>query len=212
MDNAVSAREANSIRIRDALIAACADLLAKHPIDAITINNIVETAGVAKGSFYNHFSDKDALADAVAAAIRSGVEADVSASIKDVTDPAQKIARGVCNHIQMAVADRGRAMILFRGYEGASSDAHPLNQAAKQHISEGVRSGRLAPRCESAGFVVLYGSVVATSLRIVEQQLSVSAARDLCVEVFTLVLCGFGLEEKEARKIMHDAARKIIKG
>ena len=73
MDNAVSAREANSIRIRDALIAACADLLAKHPIDAITINNIVETAGVAKGSFYNHFSDKDALADAVAAAIRSGV-------------------------------------------------------------------------------------------------------------------------------------------
>ncbi len=211
MNNAVGAREANSIRIRAALMAACADLLAKHPIDAITINNIVDTAGVAKGSFYNHFADKEALADAVAAAIRSDVEADVRASNQGVTDPARKIARGICNHVQLAVADRKKAMILFRGYQGATSDAHPLNQSAKQHINEGIACGRLAPRCENAGFILLYGAVVSTSLRIIEQQLSVGDARELCVDVLTLALCGFGLQEDEARQIMREAAADIIK-
>tara|TARA_R110002110_G_scaffold205066_7_gene416970 strand:- start:94982 stop:95620 length:639 start_codon:yes stop_codon:yes gene_type:complete len=212
MNNAVSAREANSIRIREALMTACADLLARHPIDAITINKIVDTAGVAKGSFYNHFTDKESLAGAVAAAIRSDVEADVSISNQGVGDPARKIARGICNHIQLAVSDSKRAMILFRGYEGATSDTHPLNQSAKQHITEGIACGRLAPRCENAGFILLYGTVVSTSLRIMEQQLSVADARNLCVEVLTLVLCGFGLQEEEARQIMLEAASEIING
>ena len=58
MTEAITAREANSLRIRSALIRACGDLLVEKPIDAVTINNIVEIAGVAKGSFYNHFPDK----------------------------------------------------------------------------------------------------------------------------------------------------------
>ena len=58
MSQAMSAREANSLRIRASLVTACGDLLLDKPIDAVTINNLVEKAGVAKGSLYNHFPDK----------------------------------------------------------------------------------------------------------------------------------------------------------
>src|SRR5210317_1910282 len=86
MSQVMSAREANSLRIRAALVTACGDLLVDKPIDAVTINNIVEKAGVAKGSFYNHFPDKESLALSVSAAIRAEVERKITDSNRNVTD------------------------------------------------------------------------------------------------------------------------------
>lgn len=212
MDQVMSAREAHSLKIRNALISACAELLSRQPIDAITINNIVETAGVAKGSFYNHFPDKEALAECVAAAIRSEVETAVRRSNVNVTDPAYKIARGVCNHIQFAVSNPGRAIIMLRGFRGTTSGEHPLNQDVQEHLREGVETGRLEPRCENSGLIVLLGSVFSTCLRVIDQGLSAEQAIELSTGVFTVVLCGFGLEEEEAHRIVASSARDIIKG
>jgi len=211
MNQSMSARETNSLKIRDALITACGDLLAKQPIDAITINNIVETAGVAKGSFYNHFPDKEALAATVSSAIRNEVEIAVSRSNENVTDPAYKIARGMCNHVQLAVADPRRATIMLRGLEKVTTGEHPLNQAIQEHIQEGIESGRFEARCQDAGLIQLIGSVYVTNLRILEQNLSAEQAIKLCTGVFTLVLCGFGLNEDESRRIVSDSARDIIR-
>ena len=44
-------------RTRAALLAAGFDLLVERPIDAIPIDDVVARAGVAKGSFFNHFAD-----------------------------------------------------------------------------------------------------------------------------------------------------------
>ena len=68
-------------RTREALLAAGAALLAERPIDALAIDDIVQAAGVAKGSFYNHFVDKAALANAIGEAIRDDIEARVAATL-----------------------------------------------------------------------------------------------------------------------------------
>ena len=206
----LSAREANSHKIRKALIGACTTLLGKQPIEAITINTIVESAGVAKGSFYNHFPDKEALAATVASAIRQDVEARVEASNINVTDPAYKIARGLCNHVQFAISDPGRATIMLRGFSGATSLEHPLNRTVQDHVREGIDSARLASRCRDGAPLVLIGSVIATCITVIEQNLDPQQAIALCTGVFTLVLCGMGLEEAEARRIVTDSATDII--
>jgi hypothetical protein len=51
-----------------------------------------------------------------------------------------------------------------------------------------------------------------TKLKILEKDLSVEKAIELCTIVFTLILCGFGLEEEEAVRIISDSARDIIRG
>ena len=58
-------------RTRAALLDAGLDLLADRPIDAIAIDELVAAAGVAKGSFFNHFGDKYGFANAIAEAIRT---------------------------------------------------------------------------------------------------------------------------------------------
>jgi AcrR family transcriptional regulator len=158
MSKAISAREAQSLRIREALLNACGDLLSEQPIDAITINNIVETAGVAKGSFYNHFPDKEALAAEVSSAIRVELERSVEESNRNVTDPAYRLVRGMCIHLQMAVADPRRAIIMLRGAGWRTATNNPLNEGIKADIADGLASGRFEPRCEDAGVIQVIGA------------------------------------------------------
>jgi AcrR family transcriptional regulator len=212
MSKAISAREAQSLRIREALLNACGDLLSEQPIDAITINNIVETAGVAKGSFYNHFPDKEALAAEVSSAIRVELERSVEESNRNVTDPAYRLVRGMCIHLQMAVADPRRAIIMLRGAGWRTATNNPLNEGIKADITDGLASGRFEPRCEDAGVIQVIGAVFFTMLRIIEEQHSAEQAIELATRVFTLILCGFGLREDEAVRIVADSARDLITG
>lgn len=191
-------------------MSACADLLGKHPIDAITINTIVETAGVAKGSFYNHFPDKESLALSVSAAIRAEVERKITDSNRNVTDPAYRIARGICHHIKLAVNEPRKAMIMLRSLELATSNDYPLNKNIQIDILEGIDSGRFAKRCEEAGIIQVMGATVTTMLRVIEQELSVEQTIELSVKVLTLILYGFGVIEDEASRIVSDSARDII--
>ena len=48
-------------RTRQSLLDAFRDLVLSRGYDAITVRDIVETAGVGRSTFYEHFDDKDAL-------------------------------------------------------------------------------------------------------------------------------------------------------
>lgn len=70
------AKQARSRKTRDALIAAGWKLLARHPWDNVTINDIVKTAGVSVGSFYTRFADKDVYFETLASewVVRRGAQ------------------------------------------------------------------------------------------------------------------------------------------
>ncbi len=52
-------------RMRDRLIQAAASVMANHGSDNATIDTFIRAAGVARGTFYNHFKTREALLDAV---------------------------------------------------------------------------------------------------------------------------------------------------
>ena len=54
-------------RTRAQIVEAGAMLLAERPPEALTVDAVVEAAGVAKGTFYYHFQSIDELAAAVGA-------------------------------------------------------------------------------------------------------------------------------------------------
>ena len=53
-------------RTRSQMLAAANALFAKRPWDSVTVDDVVNEAGVAKGTFYVHFDDMGALIAAVA--------------------------------------------------------------------------------------------------------------------------------------------------
>ena len=82
-------------RTRGALIAAGFELLAEKPIDAIPIDEVVARAGVAKGSFFNHFADKAAFAAAIADEVRLELEERITTANAGEADPLKRIAGGI---------------------------------------------------------------------------------------------------------------------
>src|SRR5690349_6429998 len=84
------------VRTRAALLEAGRTLFASRSVDGVTIDDIVAAADVAKGSFYNHFPDKEALARELADRARAGAEALAARLGAGVADPAERVARAVC--------------------------------------------------------------------------------------------------------------------
>jgi len=208
----ISAREAQSQKIKDSLLRACGDLLFQHSIDAITINEIVQRAGVAKGSFYNHFPDKETLATTVSNLILVEVEERVRKANENVTDPAYRMVRGMCTHMQLAVSDPRRATIMLRGNDWVNAGDHHLHKSVSDDVAAGIASGRFARRCDDVGVLQIIGTGYFSMIRILDQQLSAEQAIDLATRAFSLTLCGFGLGEEEAVRIVADSARDIITG
>lgn len=62
---ATGKREKNKLANRGAILDAARKCFLKHGYDAVTIRDIVRETGLAAGTFYNYFTDKDTLFKAV---------------------------------------------------------------------------------------------------------------------------------------------------
>ncbi|WP_203293165.1 TetR/AcrR family transcriptional regulator [Maricaulis parjimensis] len=72
-------RETKKRAVRKALYEAAVQLIEHHGYEAVSVDQIVALAGVAKGTFFNHFPGKaDVLADWYRAAMQGGLETDLS--------------------------------------------------------------------------------------------------------------------------------------
>lgn len=55
----VTRREQSALETRQLIFNTAMDLFAEKGYDSVTVDDICEKAGVAKGTFYNHFKSKD---------------------------------------------------------------------------------------------------------------------------------------------------------
>jgi AcrR family transcriptional regulator len=193
-------------RTRQALVGAGLRLLAQRPIDAIAIDEIVAEAGVGKGSFYNHFDDKAALAGAIAAAIRIETERAVAEANAGVEDPARRVARALCVYLGRAVADPRQATVMSRTPIWTEA-ASQLNRGVLGDVSAGLLQGRFQIPTAEAGVLLVLGVAHVALARILEEP---SAAVTLGQQLCGLLLKGLGLPAAEAEAVSAQAAHEIL--
>jgi len=205
-----SRQEPRRLKTRAALIAAGEDLLAERAIEAIPVNDIVERANVAKGSFFNHFADKDDFAATIAANIRANVEAQVSAINGGVRDPAARLVRGIAQFVRFALVEPRSARIMLRGHRRAVEAEHPLNAGLRADIAAGCREGRLMAPSEDAALTFVIGTGQILLAAVIEKGLDGAQAAALSTDVLQMLLSGFGVAAAEARELAQDATRSVV--
>ena len=182
-------------RMRQILVEAAMRLFARQGVDATTIDEIVETAGVAKGTFYNYFTDRTEIAREVARTIRSEINDAVEELNQGIEDPAERISRGVRLYMTMVVRDPVKAQMLARIYDGGIDMHRGLNQHLLGDIDDGLAKGRIvAPDREAVLHFVLGVATAALSALIhggaaEEVARGEGYARNMTV----MLLQGFGL-------------------
>lgn len=197
-------------RTRQALIRAGETLLARRPVDAIAVDDIVREAGVAKGSFFNHFDDKTALARAVATEVRLRMEQRVGAVNAGRPDPVERLVRGVCAFVQYARIHPAEARAMLRSQDKPAPPDHPLNAGLRADLAAGLASRRFrAPGLEPAMLMVSGVCQILLS-SVLDGPRSAGQDRSLTAETLALVLVGLGQTPEAAAHRAQAAAADLI--
>jgi len=188
-------------RTRAALLSAGFELLALKPIDAIPVDEVVAKAGVAKGSFFNHFADKHAFAAAIAAEVRLELEEQVTRANQDIVDPVERIANGMWISARYAIHNPKRTAVLLRGLGGVTERAHPLNQGVSNDFEAAGRRGLISPEARNTGVLYWLGLCQVLMASLLDAPDEGDAARVRVREMMTLGLTGLGVTPADAAKL-----------
>ncbi|HQV04580.1 MULTISPECIES: TetR/AcrR family transcriptional regulator [unclassified Novosphingobium] len=209
MASAATVSNPRAARTRAALLSAGFELLAQRPIDAIAIDDIVTRAGVAKGSFFNHFSDKHGFANAIGAAVRDEVEQRVGAANAGVTDPAERLAGGMRVAVDYALTERERAIVMLRGLELSTGLDHDLNRGIRADIEALVAAGLARPEAARSGMRFWLGLCNVAMLNVIERQPPRDDAAERLREMLVLGLCGLGVDPLRAQQVADASAARL---
>lgn len=181
-----------------ALVDAGLELLAERPIDAVAIDEIVGRAGVAKGSFFNHFADKAAFGQAVGAEIRVELEARIGAANAGVADPFARLAGGMRTGLAFALDEPRKTAIMIRNASNSTLRDQPLNQGVAADLNAAVATGRLRKEARQSGVRFWLGLCQVLMANAIERRIDRAEAARRLEEMLVLALTGLGLSAKDA--------------
>lgn len=210
MTSALSTLHPRAARTRAALLSAGLELLAERPMDAIAIDEVVNRAGVAKGSFFNHFDDKAAFAQALGAEVRAGLEQQVAAANRGVEDPVARLAGGMRVAVAFALADRKRAIVMQRGMEPVTGQHHDLNRGIRADVERLIAAGLARPEAAGSGVRYWLGLCQIAMMNIIERQPDRADAAARLRDMLVLGLAGLGVPEQRAHRVAQAAAAQLL--
>ncbi|MEZ5955021.1 MAG: TetR family transcriptional regulator [Hyphomonas sp.] len=199
-----------SIRTRQSLVAAGLQLFAERPVDAVPIDDIVAAAGVAKGSFFNHFEDKQKFADAIGAEIRMDLEARVSAANRHLEDPLQRLTGGMRVAVDYTLTEKERSIVMTRGFRLMTGRDHPLNSGLRKDIDAASAQGLVRKEAETTGLLFWLGACHSLMASVIELRLSRRKAAALMQDMMFMALLGLGVSEKQARGLADESAAMLL--
>ncbi len=196
-------------RTREALLAAGRILFAQRDVDAVSIDEIVNLAEVAKGSFYNHFADKEAFAREIGAEVRNRIEDQIIKATAGVQDPALHVALGMCVFAHFAHTSRDGARVLYKLNDGSTMIEAPINRRICDVVRRGLDAGRFRDLDLQFGVLLVMGQTVITVRHMLEER-RVTPPPEVARTMAQTMLRALGVPLAEARRLSTRAARQVF--
>ena len=144
--SAVAGQRREKMRAR--LIEAALLVVAAKGLDAAMIDDVAATAGVSRGSFYNHFFTLQELLLAANRELADELVGFVLAEVAKLEDPAEVVARGTLMFLQLAQAHpllaRFAAGMGLAGLAGLTQGS-VADAVLPPVLARGMKAGRFAP-------------------------------------------------------------------
>src|ERR1700727_388078 len=110
----------DAARTRETLLDAGVTVAARDGLAGLSVNRVVAEAGVAKGTFYVHFDDREAFVDALHARFHERVQEAAARATADIEPGPERIWRGAEAYLDVSLAERAiKALALEARTEGA---------------------------------------------------------------------------------------------
>lgn len=130
-------------RTRAQIVQAGEMLLAERAPEALTVDTIVEAAGVAKGTFYYHFQSIEQLAAAVGEKLLQSFDDVLAPARLSLPDPIARMSFAFTEFVRKAIADPLWAQLVVRSAQGPTEFARSVRANLKADLAEAMAQGRL---------------------------------------------------------------------
>jgi AcrR family transcriptional regulator len=204
----MSRRDRRKLATRQALLDAARALLVSRSMDALSVDEIVDRADVARGTFYNYFSDKDALERELASQTRARIEGEIARVNQEVRDPAERIARAFLSVLRLGTSAPQQATALMRLFPHATDPAAPINSGVGRDAAEGISEGRIVADSEDVVVAYVMGVFMAGLNRALD--LPSDRVREFAQGLGAILLHGLGLKRAEAERIMRVSVGSVL--
>jgi AcrR family transcriptional regulator len=134
-----------SIKTRERLISAAEEIIAENGYDGLRVDELVLRAGVAKGTFFTHFKDKDALMEVLLGGQMDRVLDDMAAGA--VPRNAAEVASRLHPLVELMTCERYVFDLIIR-HSGAAA----IEEIGAIAMAFGKFDAVLAQWFEKAGF------------------------------------------------------------
>jgi AcrR family transcriptional regulator len=201
-------RDRRKLAMRQALLDATHALLAARSLDALSVDDIVMRADVAKGTFYNYFPDKDALARELTSNMRTRLENEITLTNAEINDPVQRIARAFCCVLLFCLSAPEQAAAMLTLFPRATDPAAPMNSGVRRDVTDGIAQGRIVASSEDVAVACIVGVFMAGANRALD--LTAEQTRAFAQDLGVLLLHGLGLSRLQAARIMREAVESIL--
>lgn len=202
------AKSTRPTRTRSALIRAGQDLFANRPADSVTIDELVECANVAKGSFYTYFDDKTSLIAEICRVVQDDIENTINLGNRDIGDAAVRIVRALCVVLKYDRDHPDRLQAYLSLSKRGSGTASPLNVGLAADIRRGLEERRFSWIDPEVGILIILGlfSAAVTHARATAPPLD-----NLATSIGSAMLRALGVEGTEAMMLSCQAFLDIFK-
>lgn len=177
-------------------------LFAEKGAAQISVSELAQAAGVARGTIYNNCADPELLFDQVASSLAAEMHERIARAASTIEDPAEAVANGLRHFIRRTheEPDWGRFILRFAFSSGALRSL--LEAQPSVDLMNGIRAGRfhIQPEQMMSTLAMLGGAGVSAMLLVLEGH---KTWRDAGSGAAELVLRALGLDVEEARTIAY---------
>lgn len=184
-------------RTRSALLDATVSVVAAKGMEAAKILDITETAGLANGTFYNYFEDKESILREAAYGIALAVGRQLDEEMRGIGDAGRRVVTATTRFIEIVVREPDWAHVLLGSAEVMPEVRQDIYRYLRSDIELGVEQGKFD--VEVTGFLLdQVASLIGVSIRTqINAGQNAALTRQTCESILRLL----GMSPAKARKL-----------
>lgn len=185
-------------RTRESMIEAALELIRERGVQKPTIDDFIEAAGVARGTFYNHFRTKEELIQAASAFVADSIDALITPLFRGSQDPGQRISIAIRQFIRVSRDRPSWGWVLVQSLPGANAGwSEEMRRGVLADIRKGQRSGRFhIPSVQSAAALGIGALAMAIRTVLVER-----TPADFAESIAAMTLRAMGMDPEECVRV-----------
>lgn len=189
---------AKRARTREIVIAAALRLVKERAPDVPSLEDFVAAAGVARGTFYNHFRTKELLLRAASAMVADAIDAEILPLFEGIDDPAWRVAIAIRRFVGLCRERPDWGWMLVQAQlETGAGWSEGMRRGVLADVRAGAKSGRFRVASVQAAVAVGIGAL-ANAIR---TSLCERTRAEFAQQVAAMTLQAMGVSPQESHRL-----------